>query len=175
MEHSQTMPAEVKAFLEMDFSSYLHLGELYMEGLHRLCSDLDDEGKHPKGSTSGVGPSSTPLGKSYEHLKLMVTSPQQFHSNDVDDQAFLSFDGMAWNWKRAGHPRSISSSFGRHTTENSITLVLFSLSSWMTRGFRSSVHGVGVGRNTARKECRYYCRYRLALDEFFFGARRQLS
>ncbi|CAH1437233.1 unnamed protein product [Lactuca virosa] len=59
LEHTQSMHAKVKFFLEMDFASYFRLGELDMEVLRQLCSDPDAEGKHPEGSTFGVGPSST--------------------------------------------------------------------------------------------------------------------
>lgn len=62
LEHTQAMHAEVKSFLETDFSSYLHLGELDIEGLCQLCSDSDIEEKHIKANTSGARPSSTPLG-----------------------------------------------------------------------------------------------------------------
>ncbi|CAI9297081.1 unnamed protein product [Lactuca saligna] len=53
---------ELKSFLEIDFSSYLRLGELDMKDLRQLCSDPNVEEEHPKGSTFGVGPSSTPPG-----------------------------------------------------------------------------------------------------------------
>ena len=81
-------------------------------------------------------------------------------------------DDMAWSWKTTGHPRSISSSTGRHTTENSISLVVVCFLSWLTKvsgrfmvpighnrcpvipmsgplveGFRPSLQGLGVGGN----------------------------
>ncbi|CAH1452155.1 unnamed protein product [Lactuca virosa] len=56
------MHAELKSFLETDFASYLHLGDLDMESLLLLCSDPDVERECPKGSTFGVGSSApTPV------------------------------------------------------------------------------------------------------------------
>ncbi|CAH1442033.1 unnamed protein product [Lactuca virosa] len=62
LENTQAMHAEVKYFVETDFASCLHLGELDIEGLRQLCSDSDVEGKHLEASTSGAQPSSTPPG-----------------------------------------------------------------------------------------------------------------
>lgn len=45
LEYTQAMHDEVKSFLERDFASYLHLSELYMEGLRLLCSDPNVEGE----------------------------------------------------------------------------------------------------------------------------------
>lgn len=39
LEHTQEMHVEMKSFLETDFASYLHLGELDTEGLCQLCND----------------------------------------------------------------------------------------------------------------------------------------
>ncbi|CAH1440921.1 unnamed protein product [Lactuca virosa] len=44
----------------MDFSSYLCLVELDMEGLRQLCCDPDAEGDHLKGDSSETGLSSNP-------------------------------------------------------------------------------------------------------------------
>ncbi|CAH1450684.1 unnamed protein product [Lactuca virosa] len=60
LQYTQVIHAEVKSFLETDFASYLHLGELNMEGLRLLCSDPDLEGECTKGSTSGTEPSPYP-------------------------------------------------------------------------------------------------------------------
>ncbi|CAI9280427.1 unnamed protein product [Lactuca saligna] len=43
---------EVKSFLETNFASYLHLGELDIEGLRQLCDNLDAEVKHLEANTS---------------------------------------------------------------------------------------------------------------------------
>lgn len=47
VEQTQAMHASVKAFMEIDFSSYLRLGELNLEGIHQLCSNHDAEWKQP--------------------------------------------------------------------------------------------------------------------------------
>ena len=60
LEDTQAMHSELKSFLETDFASYLHLGELDMEGLCQLWSDLDAEGKHLEAKTSGARPYSIP-------------------------------------------------------------------------------------------------------------------
>ncbi|CAI9289979.1 unnamed protein product [Lactuca saligna] len=57
LEYTQAMHVEVKYFLEIDFASYLHFGELDMDGLLLLCSDPDIEGECHEGSTSGTKPS----------------------------------------------------------------------------------------------------------------------
>lgn len=57
LEDTEAMHSELKSFLETDFASYLHLGELDMEGLRLLCSDHDVEGEFPEGSTSRAEPS----------------------------------------------------------------------------------------------------------------------
>lgn len=63
LEQTQEMDASVKAFMETDFSSYLHLGELDLESLHQLCYDLHPEENLLAGSSHNVRPSSTPPGK----------------------------------------------------------------------------------------------------------------
>lgn len=60
LEHTHVIYAEVKSFLETDFASYLHVGELDMEGLCLLCNDPDAEGKHLEVISSWARPSSTP-------------------------------------------------------------------------------------------------------------------
>ncbi|CAH1445427.1 unnamed protein product [Lactuca virosa] len=62
LEHTQAMHAEVKSFLETDLASYIHLGDLDIEGLRQLCNDLDVEGKHIEANTSEALPSHTPHG-----------------------------------------------------------------------------------------------------------------
>lgn len=62
LEHTQEMHAEVKYFMETDFSSYLRLGKLNMEGLLYLSSNPDAEGKHPESNTFGTRSSSIPPG-----------------------------------------------------------------------------------------------------------------
>ncbi|CAH1452882.1 unnamed protein product [Lactuca virosa] len=52
LEYTQAMHAEVKSFLETEFVSYLHLGDLYIEGLHQLCNDSDAEWNHLDANTS---------------------------------------------------------------------------------------------------------------------------
>ena len=51
------MHAFVKAFIEIDFASYLRLGELDMEGLFQLCSDSDAKDSQVEGGSSYVGAS----------------------------------------------------------------------------------------------------------------------
>ncbi|CAH1427946.1 unnamed protein product [Lactuca virosa] len=60
-DYTQVMHASVKTFMETDFSSYLHLGELDIEGLRRLCIDSEVEDNQPKGSSSKGGSSSSPV------------------------------------------------------------------------------------------------------------------
>ncbi|CAH1446248.1 unnamed protein product [Lactuca virosa] len=72
LEHTQAMHAEVKPFLETDFASYLHLGELDIKGLHQLCIDSDAKGKHLEAKTYRAQPSSTPPGM------LLLSSSQLF-------------------------------------------------------------------------------------------------
>lgn len=57
------MHASVKAFMEMDFTSYLLLGELDIKGIHQLCSDANIQDNHLEGSSSRTGPSSNTPGK----------------------------------------------------------------------------------------------------------------
>lgn len=57
LEYTQAMHVEVKSFLETDFASYLHFGNLDMDGILLLCSDPDIEGECHEGSTSGTKPS----------------------------------------------------------------------------------------------------------------------
>ncbi|CAH1447150.1 unnamed protein product [Lactuca virosa] len=59
-EHAQAMHDVIKSFMEMDFASYLLLGELDIGGLRQICDDPDSEEGHPEGGTSHAGPSSTP-------------------------------------------------------------------------------------------------------------------
>lgn len=59
MEHTQAMHATVKVFMEIDFSSYLHLGELNMACLHQLCDNSDVEDSQVEGGSSNVGASPT--------------------------------------------------------------------------------------------------------------------
>lgn len=49
------------------------------------------------------------------------------------------------------------------------------MSAPLVEGFRPSFEGAGVGGNSARKEYRCYCRYRVALNEFSFDSHRKLS
>lgn len=60
LDHTQAMNIVAKSFLETDFASYIHLGELDMEGLYQLCNNLDVVGKHLQAGTFGDQPSSTP-------------------------------------------------------------------------------------------------------------------
>ncbi|CAI9271418.1 unnamed protein product [Lactuca saligna] len=55
LEHTQVMHENVKFLLENDFASYLHLGELDMEGLRQLWSDLDAEDLYSSGWTAFLG------------------------------------------------------------------------------------------------------------------------
>lgn len=48
------MHATVKAFMETDFTSYLRLGELDMEGLRQLCDDSDAEDSQVEDGSSHV-------------------------------------------------------------------------------------------------------------------------
>lgn len=61
VEHTQAMHASVKTFMDTNFTSYLRLGELNVEGFCRLCSDSDDDDYQPEGSSSRVGPPSVLL------------------------------------------------------------------------------------------------------------------
>ncbi|CAH1433750.1 unnamed protein product [Lactuca virosa] len=54
LEYTQAMHVELKSFLDTDFASYLHLGELDMDGLRLLCNSPDVEGDCPEGSTFGA-------------------------------------------------------------------------------------------------------------------------
>ncbi|CAH1445154.1 unnamed protein product [Lactuca virosa] len=63
VEHTQAMHASLKTFVNTDFSSYLRLSELDMEGINRLCSDSDAEDNQPEFSSYKVRPSSNPLSK----------------------------------------------------------------------------------------------------------------
>lgn len=58
LEYIQATHAELKYFLETDFASYLHLGDLDMEGHCMLCNDLNVKGQRPEGSISRDGRSS---------------------------------------------------------------------------------------------------------------------
>lgn len=42
-------------------------------------------------------------------------------------------DGKDRSWKSVGHPRNMSSSAGRCTTESSTTLLVVSFLSWLTK------------------------------------------
>ncbi|CAH1444302.1 unnamed protein product [Lactuca virosa] len=57
IENTQAMHATVKVFMEIDFASYLYLGELDMACLHQLCDDSDVEDSQVKGGFSHVGAS----------------------------------------------------------------------------------------------------------------------
>lgn len=61
--HTHSMHASVETFMETNFSSNLHLGQLDIEGLHRLCCDFDTKENQPKGNSSKVEHSANPLGK----------------------------------------------------------------------------------------------------------------
>ncbi|CAH1452298.1 unnamed protein product [Lactuca virosa] len=61
VELTQAMHASVKAFMETNFASLLHLGELDLEGLHQLCREPDIEENSSEGEPLKVGSSfSTP-------------------------------------------------------------------------------------------------------------------
>ncbi|CAH1453037.1 unnamed protein product [Lactuca virosa] len=63
VELTQVMHVSVKTFMEMDFSSLPHLGDLHLEGLRRLCRDPDAEENTPEGEPLNGGSSSTTLVK----------------------------------------------------------------------------------------------------------------
>ncbi|CAI9270692.1 unnamed protein product [Lactuca saligna] len=56
-KHIQAMHVVVKAFMEIDFASYLHLCELDMAGLWQLCDDSDAEDSLVEGGSSHAGAS----------------------------------------------------------------------------------------------------------------------
>ncbi|CAH1446247.1 unnamed protein product [Lactuca virosa] len=62
----------VKSFMETYFALYLHLGELDMEGLRRLCNDYDAEDNQPEGSSSKFEPASNHLGFFTRHPRWFV-------------------------------------------------------------------------------------------------------
>lgn len=62
VELTRAMRASVKLFMEMDFASLLHLGEIDLEGLCQLC-DPDVEENPLEGDPLRVGSSFTTLGK----------------------------------------------------------------------------------------------------------------
>lgn len=49
VEITQAMHASVRSFMETDFASLFHLGELDLEGLRPLCHDPNIEDNHPEG------------------------------------------------------------------------------------------------------------------------------
>ncbi|CAH1441317.1 unnamed protein product [Lactuca virosa] len=55
------MHASVRSFMETNFASLLHAGELDLEGHHQLCRDHDVENDPPEGDPFKVGSSSTAL------------------------------------------------------------------------------------------------------------------
>ncbi|CAI9274516.1 unnamed protein product [Lactuca saligna] len=55
LEYTQAMHAKVKSFLEINFASYLRLGELDIKDLRQQCNDPDVEEEFPEGSTFGFG------------------------------------------------------------------------------------------------------------------------
>lgn len=59
-QSSQSMHAAIKAFLETNFASYLHLGELDLAGTCQLCLDPSEEERPLMGYSGNVVPSSTP-------------------------------------------------------------------------------------------------------------------
>lgn len=63
VELTQAMHASVKSFMEKDFASLLHLGELDLEGLRQLCRDPDVEENPLEGDPLRVGSSFTTLSK----------------------------------------------------------------------------------------------------------------
>ncbi|CAH1444394.1 unnamed protein product [Lactuca virosa] len=61
-QSTQAMHAAIKAFLDIDFASYLRFGELDLTGLCQLCLDPSAE-EHPLMGPSGEdGPSSASSG-----------------------------------------------------------------------------------------------------------------
>ncbi|CAH1451781.1 unnamed protein product [Lactuca virosa] len=63
VEMTQAMHALVRDFMEMDFTSYLHLGDLDLGGLRQLCNDPDVEDVPPEHDPSKAGTSSNLFGK----------------------------------------------------------------------------------------------------------------
>lgn len=63
VELNQAMHAYVKAFMEMDFASYLCLGELDLGSLCQLCNNPDVEDVPPEHDPSKASASSDSLGK----------------------------------------------------------------------------------------------------------------
>lgn len=63
VELTQAMHASVNDFMEMDFASYLRLGELELGGLGQLCNDPDDEEVPSKYDPTKAGTSFDSLGK----------------------------------------------------------------------------------------------------------------
>ncbi|CAI9289539.1 unnamed protein product [Lactuca saligna] len=58
----QALHTAIKAFLEIDSTSYLRLGELDLAGLRQLCLDLQVEERPQTGYPRDVEPSSAPPG-----------------------------------------------------------------------------------------------------------------
>lgn len=61
MELTQEIHASMKAFMQINSASYLHLGELDLADLHQLCCDTDVEENSLEGRPLNVGPSSNSL------------------------------------------------------------------------------------------------------------------
>lgn len=62
VEQTQAMHDSVKAFMEMNFASYLRLGELNLASLRHLCRDSDTEENPLEGRYLSARPSSNPRG-----------------------------------------------------------------------------------------------------------------
>ncbi|CAI9289004.1 unnamed protein product [Lactuca saligna] len=63
LELTQAMQASVKAFMEMEFTSYFHLCELDLGGLYQLCNDPEVEDVASEHDPSKVGTYFDSLGK----------------------------------------------------------------------------------------------------------------
>lgn len=63
IQKTQAMHASVKSSIETEFASYLYMGELDLEGICQLCSNLDTEQSPPEGSSLNDEPSSNLVAK----------------------------------------------------------------------------------------------------------------
>lgn len=68
---TQAMHVSMKSFIETNFASYLHLGELDLAGLRQLCYYPDPEENPLESSSQNVGPSSNPLSNRFLHFLLV--------------------------------------------------------------------------------------------------------
>ncbi|CAI9279348.1 unnamed protein product [Lactuca saligna] len=121
VEHAQVRHATVKSFMEIDFASYLPLGELDIGGLPEFYDDLDTKEGQPEGGSSYTRTSSTPQA-------VTVIEPLAVLNLIVP----CNVDEIVCSRKRASHPRIISSSGLFLTTENSIIFVTISFPSWLS-------------------------------------------